>query len=437
MAKVDPLEKGCRPGVPVPGAPVPVTGVGAVSSFGRDAAALWSALLNLRSAAVPAPPSPRTLEPLGLAGLEKDPDAADTDGVDPRALRRLSRLSRHVVGSVASAFRSVRDRDRWDGEEGGALRDATAVVIGTSFGSSAYHFEYYEKLFRGGWKDASPLLFSESVMNAAAGHVSILWKLRGASLALIGGEEVGLAAIADALDRLRLGEARAVVAGGAEEYCDFVHAALRTAGLVSAEEGSPCSGSEAGTFFGEGAACIVAEANGSSSARASGGSAVLDPAPLAWLAGCGEARALDGAPSIAIAVESAVRQAVADAGAELSDVGLVVASGAGRSIDVLEAEGVSRALERSGGSRRAAILCTPKSALGEGFGFTSAAQAVVAVLALAEGIAPPSRPQADPQRLPRGLRALPTPARIEGPLALAVSVSSRGRAVAVAFRAER
>jgi nodulation protein E len=405
---------------------VAVTGLGAVSALGLGAADLWEGLLRGECALSPSPPSPRGIPVPESAGALGAAARRVEEVVDPRALRRLAPLSRHALGAAALALREAGAEKRWEGEDGEAVRAATAVVLGTSYGPSAYHFEYYEKLFANGIRDASPLLFSESVMNAAPGHVAIRWKLRGPSLALVGGEDVGLAAIADAMDRVRLGEAAAALAGGAEEYCDFVHAALGARRVVGAERGEPFSGAEGRSFLGEGAAVLLLE-----NAAAAGGG----PPALAEAAGAGFARGSAGPGGAARAVELAAAGALADAGMRAEEVDLVVASAGGGPLDREEAAGLERALAGGNGRKgRPVLILAPKAALGEGFAFTSAAQALVAVKALAEGVVPPAPGRAAPVLLPPGFE-MPRQ-RVEADLrgALAVSVSARGNAVAVCFR---
>jgi 3-oxoacyl-(acyl-carrier-protein) synthase len=412
---------------------VAVTGLGVVSALGFGADELWEGLLGGACALGPSPTSPRGVPVPRSAGAVGGATHRVEELVDPRTLRRLATLSRHALGAAALALRESGTLERWarEGDQGAALRDATAVLLGTSYGPSAYHFEYYEKLFTNGIKDASPLLFSESVMNAAPGHVAIHWKLRGPSLALVGGEEVGLAAVADALDRIRLGESSAALAGGAEEYCDFVHAALATRRVIAAERGEPFSGAEAGSFLGEGAAFLFLEDPAPGAGDAATGN-------LVEVAGAGFARGPAGPGGPARAVELAVGGALADAGVGPEAVDLVVASASGRRLDREEAIGLDRAL-LSGARRprRPIHVVAPKAALGEGFAFTSAIQALVAVKALQEGTVPPAPAGAQAALLPPGFEMPrdPVEADLEG--ALAVALGARGNAVAVYFRVAR
>jgi 3-oxoacyl-(acyl-carrier-protein) synthase len=154
---------------------------------------------------------------------------------------------------------------------------------------------------------------------------------------------------------------------------------------------------------------------------------------LARVAGAGHARGPAGPGGATAAVEAAVLGALADAGVDAGAVDLVVASASGGPLDREEALGLERAL-LAGAPRSPIPVVCPKAALGEAFGFTSAAQALVAVKALAEGTVPPTPGSAPPDLLPRGfiLPRRPFAADIRG--ALAVAVNARGAAVAVLFR---
>jgi len=178
------------------------------------------------------------VEPDGPAVFETDFDAESY--TDPRTLRKVSELTRMVTVAVARCLEQARFPDD------PALRDATSVLLGNCFGSSRYHLEYHEALRRRGPGAASALLFAESVFNAASSHVAKVHRLRGANLTLVGGETVGLQAIALAADRIRLGSAPAVLAGGAEQNAELTLASLRAQGLLE-------------TGFAEGAAILLLE----------------------------------------------------------------------------------------------------------------------------------------------------------------------------------
>ena len=133
------------------------------------------------------------------------------------------------------------------------------------------------------------------------------------------------------------------------------------------------------------------------------------------------------------AVERAIRTALLEAEVSPQEVDLVVTSAGGTVVDGYEAEGIARALDtrsRAGGGRELP-LAAPKAALGEAFACSSAAQALVGVKALVEGVVPPLPGRSCAIDLPAGLSIAHEPLRKNLEHALVVSVSTRGNAVAV------
>jgi len=399
---------------------VTVRGVGIVSPLGIGVDSFWSQLLAGKCAIRESPRSTRDIPVPAWSATLKELESEIDESVDARALRRVSNLSRYAVAAAQLAIPRGKEDVAPASDAALPSADDTAVILGTSFGSACYHFDYYERLFRGGIREASPLLFSESVMNAASGHVSLYLQLRGASLALVGGEEVGLTAIADGAERVAIGDALAAFAGGADEYCDFVHAGLASREFVSGEPAEPYGGGESRAFFGEGSALLLLEAPDAA-----------DPQrgpPLAVVAGWGVASGAEG-------VEDAVRQSLRQAGVDRGDVDLLVTSASGGAEDAAEVAGLNRILGKIRG--KDLFVAAPKAALGEGFAFTSAAQAVVAVNALVTQTVPPTPGHASPTRLPARW-SLPREAvstRLRN--ALAISVNRRGTCAAVVFSSVR
>ncbi len=168
---------------------VAVTGLGVVSPLGLGVEEFWSSLVEGRRALSPHLSSPRGITVPSRAGLLGEVADRARELVGARRLRRVSPLTLYAVTAAHLALENANGASVAESSGGVPTptdADSTAVVLGTSFGSSNYHFEYYEKLYRGGLRDASPLLFSESVMNAASGHVSLHFGLRGPSIALVG-----------------------------------------------------------------------------------------------------------------------------------------------------------------------------------------------------------------------------------------------------------
>ena len=402
--------------------PTAITGTGIVSPLGIGVEAAWDALARGEVAARPTPPSERGISLPALAAtvdeLRDEIDALVPD----RSLRRVSALSRMSVAAARLGLDPVQ------GDLETLPRDTTGVFLATAFGSTRYHFEYYEKLYEGGLRDASPLLFSECVMNAACGHVSLTFGLRGASLALVGGEELGLCAVVQAAERCATGDVSAALSGGTEEYCDFVHAALANRGRVGDRSAPPFAAVSEPPIASEGAALLVLESLDSAAARLR--------TPRARVLGTGMARATNASQELAgerrmPAAHRAVEQALDAAEIDASEIDLVLSSADGADLDAPEAETLGWLVQKR--SEELPVWC-PKAALGEGFAFTSAAAALLAVESLRRQELlpmPPASARPAAEMLPAGCRFVQErqPARLRRVLVLATN--RRGAAIAV------
>ena len=338
-----------------------VTGAGVVSALGIGREAFWSAWTEGRIPPVTMPSGPDGLPAPGPAWTPESAGFRAEALVEEKVLRRVSGLTRLAVPAAALALSDARIGTA------SPRRENAAVTLGTAFGSASYHFEYYEAIFRRGLKEASPLLFSESVMNAASGHISLHEKLRGPSLTVVGGEDVGAAAIATALDQIRAGSVDLALAGGAEEYCAMIHRAQAKVGIAarSMNPDDPETGDDRdeGLPYSSGAVLLTLEAV--ESVR------LEQKQALVRLAGAGRARGARDDLENGEAVARATIAAFEDAGpSSCRDLVILTGSPDGKR----EWEGVLRGLpEGLSMARVSAIEC-----LGEGYGYSSAALALVA-----------------------------------------------------------
>jgi len=163
------------------------------------------------------------------------------DPVRARAARteRVTQLAFSAIGpALAMAGLATLDGDP---------RPMLGIVLGTAFGCFLTNAAYQRRLAEGGPGAASPRLFAATVSNAAAGEVSIAYRLGGPAVTLTAGGVAGLVAIAHAVDLLRGGQADALVAGGVD------------AADVALERFVAAGGLATPTPIGEGAAMLVLE----------------------------------------------------------------------------------------------------------------------------------------------------------------------------------
>lgn len=108
-------------------------------------------------------------------GFAPTPDVPRPDAVPAGNWRRMSRVARIAAACAAPAL--ARDLDR----------DGLALFFGTGIGEFSSTVGFLRTLYGKGPAGASPLLFQNAVHNAAAGHLSIAFGLRGPSETLCAG----------------------------------------------------------------------------------------------------------------------------------------------------------------------------------------------------------------------------------------------------------
>ena len=358
---------------------VVITGAGVVSSLGDTPAGLHAALCEGRSGVRPIELFDTRGLGCPLGGEVKRFDAQKYLG--KRNLRPLDRTSR----LVASAAQSALDASGWTAEM--RAEHEVGLVLGTMFCSVHTISEFDRRALEAGPAYASPMDFSNTVINAAAGQTAILHDLRGVNTTVSTGAASGLQAIAYAADLIRGGRAGALLAGGADELCFESFYGFERAGLLCRSNGHeghspvPFDARRNGSALGEGAALLMLE--DAASARERGARV------LAALAGCGSgydcSRGRDERGAVG-AVAHSIRFALYDAMLRAYEVECLSASANGSPRgDRREARAVA---EVFGDHARSMPVMAIKAMLGETLGASGAMQAVVALETMRVGLLP-------------------------------------------------
>lgn len=258
-------------------------------------------------------------------------------------LRRSSAISRFAA---ASGLAAMADANLTDSKN---LSSRLALIFAVANGGVIYTRRFYSDIVNAGADAASPLLFPETVFNAAASHLAAILGLTGASYTLVGDGSIGLTALKMADDLLSATDLEYCLIVAAEEadwlLCDAYQKwrLLRSAPPVEVYAGSR------GTILSEGAGAVVIDRNG----------------PVQMV------RAAAG-------LHFAKRQeAPAALAKSLTEVGtprnaVIVGSGNGTFIDEAELAAVSQTAPE-------ATIYSPKTSLGEGVAASSLWQVIVAI----------------------------------------------------------
>ena len=359
---------------------VAVTGLGVISPVGNDVPTFWNALCSGTCGIGPITKFDATDYPVKLAAEVRD--------CDPRQyMEKLDILHSDVYThfAMAAACQAVAD----SGIAGTLDAERVGVYIGSGIGGIATFMTEHSKLLNRGPRRVSPYFIPMMIPNMASSMIAIRYHFHGPAMPMVTACASGTNAIGEALRLIRHGYADAMVAGGAEATVN----ALAAAGFSNMQALSPSEDPNAaslpfdvrraGFVMGEGAGVLVLEELEHAKQRG----ATIYAELTGYGSTCDAYHITSPDPS---AAESA--RAIADAWRETSlDTDRVYfnAHGTGTPMnDRIETLAIKKALGEDR-ARRITISST-KSMTGHMLGAAGGAEAVASVLALRDGIAPPT-----------------------------------------------
>ncbi|MFD6154145.1 MULTISPECIES: beta-ketoacyl-ACP synthase II [unclassified Streptomyces] len=362
---------------------VVVTGFGALTPVGNDRESTWQALLAGRSGIAPITAFDATGLPTTIAGEVKgfDPSAL----LDRKRERRSARFSQLAVAAareaVADASLTVGGEGVDAGRVGVVLNNAVAGMDGIERAVDQMHADP---------RTISPYFVSSVIPNMPACEVAIDLGVRGPVTASALACASGVYALLEARRLILSGEADVVLAGGTDSAITRVmFQGLSNMGALSKRNDEPERASRPfdadrdGFVFGEGAVVCVLESAEHAAAR--GARAYAEVAGGALTSDAFHVSAPD--PSGAGAV-SAMRQALERTGTAASDVDYICAHGTSTRInDLTESKAIR---EVYGNSAYDLLVSSPKSMVGHLIGAAGALSAMVAALAIRDGVVPPT-----------------------------------------------
>ncbi|QOV37486.1 beta-ketoacyl-[acyl-carrier-protein] synthase family protein [Streptomyces ferrugineus] len=348
---------------------VAVTGLGVRCGAGATPAALWESLVGCRSAA--------SLHAFDDEGTVVYPACPITD-FDPAGYltaKELRRADRSVQLAVCAAADAVADA--------GGLHVAPgrrAVVTGTGYGGVIGQENGIGR---------PDVLYAPRLMhNAGAYWISARHAVTGPSLTISTACASGTHAVGEAMQMIRAGGADTVVVGGHDSPLTPTTAlAFGRAGAMVTECADPASASRPfdvarrGFVLAEGAAFLVLERLDLARAR---GARVH--ATLTGYGRTSDAHHLTAPHPDGAGARACMELALADAGTTADAVTHVNAHGTGTELnDLAEAHAISALF-----GPRAVPVTAPKAVTGHGLGLAGALEAVITVLSVREGLAPPT-----------------------------------------------
>ncbi|HRW17068.1 MAG: beta-ketoacyl-ACP synthase II [Rhodobacteraceae bacterium] len=308
------------------------------------------------------------------------------DWMAPKESRKVDRF---ILYAMAAAEQAVRDADWMPQDEADRLR--TGVIIGSGIGGLSTIAETTLVLRDKGPRRVSPFFIPASLINLCSGQVSIRYGFKGPNHSVVTACSTGAHAIGDGARMIQHGDAEVMIAGGAEAaICELGIAgfaackALSTSFNEEPERGSrPYDRDRDGFVMGEGAGVVVLEELEHAKAR---GARIYGE--VAGYGLSGDAYHITSPAPDGDGGFRAMTAALRDAGLAPGDVDYVNAHGTSTPVgDEIELNAVTRLLGEAAGRT---TMSSTKSSIGHLLGAAGAVEAIFCLLAMRDGIAPPT-----------------------------------------------
>ncbi|MBD0338655.1 MAG: beta-ketoacyl-ACP synthase II [Thermoleophilia bacterium] len=359
---------------------VVVTGLGAVTPVGNDAPSTWRAAVSGESGI----DFIRSFDASDFA-VKVAAEVKDFDPGSAASPKEVRKLDRYVLLSMAAAREAVEDA---------ALRDFDPARVGIVFGSAIGGFigmmEQHDLFLERGADRVSPSFIPAVLVDAASGQLAISLGIRGPNYAVVSACATGSHAVGEGAELIKRGDVDAVLAGGAEACLHPLILAGFSAmrGLAVEDEhppraSRPFDATRAGFVMGEGACVLVLEEYERARER---GAQVY--AEVLGYGASNDAHHMAQPDPASVGVVEMMRAALARAGVRPEDVDYVNAHGTSTPLgDAAETKAIK---EVFGDHAYELAVSSTKSVMGHCFGAAGAIEAMMCILAIRDGVLPPT-----------------------------------------------
>jgi 3-oxoacyl-[acyl-carrier-protein] synthase II len=316
--------------------------------------------------------------------------AAEVKGFDAAVVfgtRDARRMDRFTQFAIATAMEALAHSGLTIDDSN---RDRIGVVIGTGIGGIGTLIEQAEVMRERGPDRVSPFLVPMMISDSAAGMLAIRFGVRGPNMALATACASGNNAIGEALEMIRRGSADVMFAGASEAaLIPVAMAGMNVMTALSTRNDDPQGASRPfdkdrdGFMMGEGAGMIILEALEHAQAR---GANIL--AEVTGYGTTDDAHHISAPAENGAGAAMSMKLALQDAGLRLDDVGYINAHGTSTP---LNDKSETAAIKSVFGEKAYNIpVSSTKSMTGHLLGASGAVEATFCVLAIREGILPPT-----------------------------------------------
>jgi 3-oxoacyl-[acyl-carrier-protein] synthase II len=237
---------------------VVITGMGAVTPLGNSVADFWKAMLESRSAATNITKFDATNHITKFACEVKN--LSTTNIIEPKELKRIDEYAQFAL---IAAHEAVQDSGLEFEKEN---RERIGVLVGSGIGGIKSFEEEHRKFLEGGPRRVSPFFIPLMIIDIAAGHISIKYNLQGPNYSVVSACATASHAIGDALKIIQRGDADVMICGGAEAaICPMSIAGFNSIKAISTRNDDPPKASRPfdrkrdGFVMGEGGGIVILE----------------------------------------------------------------------------------------------------------------------------------------------------------------------------------
>ena len=361
---------------------VVVTGVGAVSSVGQDVETIWKNVVEGR-------PNVKHITSFDASKLNTR-IIAPIENFDPTEIvgkKTARRYGRYITYAMAVARQAMKD----SGLNPDDVDPARAgVILGSAIGGVNALLDGYDVMREKGARRISPFTIPSILIDSAPGMIAIDYGFRGKNYGVVGACASGNYGLGEAYNSIIHDEADVMISGGVElGFHEFTVSAFDRTGALSRRNDEPNKASRPfdrdrdGFLLSEGAAILVLERLEHALAR---GAKIYGE--ILGYSATEDAYHITAPRPDALGATEAILQALQNAGLKPEDIDYINAHGTSTRLnDVSETKAIKQAF---GDYAYQVPISSTKSVIGHMLGAAGAIEAIFCLLAIRDGIIPPT-----------------------------------------------
>jgi 3-oxoacyl-[acyl-carrier-protein] synthase II len=361
---------------------VVITGLGVVSPLGTGKNLFWSNLCAGKSGMARVTRFDISQYPTQIGAEVKDFEPLDF--IEKKEVRRMDRFGHFAVAAGRLAFEDAGlDPARLDKERAG-------VSVGSGIGGIETLEDQMKVLLEKGPRRISPFFIPMLIANMASGYISIEFGLRGVNTTLVTACAAGSHSIGEAFRAIQRGDADLMVAGGTEAaFTPMAFAGFCAMRAMSTRNDEPERASRPfdrdrdGFVMGEGAGIVILESLEHALGRGAG--------IYAEMAGYGtssDAYHITAPDPDGAGARNCMQRALSDSGADREAVDYINAHGT--STDLNDKTETAAIRDVFGEHAYRLVVSSTKSMTGHLLGAAGGIEAIACILAIHDGIIPPT-----------------------------------------------